>query len=218
MNNLLVRDLIPWTIETADMIGVANYVKAAKLIYIPRAENNEVSGPGPAPHRSRQPLPWRLQSGCSHCPGSAARGHDDLVSSANMGWTPTKNIFVKKLNHIPILILLGLLLWIIHCVERRQWYESGHSSGGGACVPGSVHAYPSSGGEYSWDLPAAPRYNMQFLSSGLIPALITHVCSHTLQSSPVWSIYSCNIIFIWHVWFPGELTPDQDQEVWVGRS
>ena len=134
-----------------------------------------------------------------------ARGHDDLVSSANMGWTPTKNIFVKKLYHIyvlcplcskmevileggssrswSILILLGLLLWIIHCVERRQWYESGYSSGGGACVPGSVHAYPSSGGEYSWALPAARATTCSSFHLGSSP-LSLHMSGVT-HSSPV---------------------------------
>ena len=42
--------------------------------------------------------------------------------------------------------------------------------------------------------PPALQHAVPFIWAHL--ALITHVCSHTLHSSPVWSIYSCNIIFI----------------------
>ena len=59
------------------MIGVANYVKAAKLIYIPRAENNEVSGPGPAPHltaaASRDRGDCRVDAAIVQDPGTGTR-------------------------------------------------------------------------------------------------------------------------------------------------
>ena len=63
------------------MIGVANYVKAAKLIYIPRAENNEVSGPSPSPHltaaASRDRGDCRVDAAIVQDP----RHEDTLVSS-----------------------------------------------------------------------------------------------------------------------------------------
>ena len=107
LNNLLVRDLIPWTIETVDTIGVANYVKAAKLIYTPRAENNEMSGPHLTSPQPGWPRPWRMQSGCSHCPGS---WHEDTLLGS-----PTEKILRPRYD-IPLLELgrklnSKLLLW-----------------------------------------------------------------------------------------------------------
>ena len=65
------------------------------------------------------------------------------------------------------------------CVLRRsQWYESGYSSGDGVCVPGCVHAYPSSRG--SIHETCQPAHNMQFLH------LRSHyTCSVVTHSSPV---------------------------------
>ena len=107
LNNLLVRDLIPWTIETVDTIRVANYVKAAKLIYTTRAENNEMSGPHLTSPQPGWPRPWQMQSGCSHCPGS---WHEDTLL-----WSPTEKILRPRYD-IPLLELgrklnSKLLLW-----------------------------------------------------------------------------------------------------------
>ena len=143
-----------------------------------------------------------------------ARGHAARVSNRKNSlakvWHPIARIGEKTEFEAFALDTVSQL-----CVSRRrsQWYESGYSSGVG-CVPGCVHAYPSSRGSIheSCQPPAPPAHNMQFLQLGSSPLLLHVFCSRTLH------YYSCNIIFIWQVWFPGELTPDQDQEVWVGRS
>ena len=181
LNNLLVRDLIPWTIETVDTIRVANYVKAAKLIYTPRAENNEMSGP----HLTAAWLAATVANAEWMQPLSRilARGHAARVSNRKKSlakvWHPIARIGEKTEFEAFALDTVSQL-----CVLRRrsQWYESGYSSGVG-CVPGCVHAYPSSRGSIheTCQPPAPPAHNMQFLQLGSSPLLLHMFCSHTLH-------------------------------------